>query len=101
MIPLMTNYCNCFVLESSAHKEQPPGHVCPLELISYIPLRPTPEQGILFLTGENVIMVGFYVAFYGFLRASQFTSLNVPVVKDPPLPYNCDHIFATIKDRSL
>ena len=71
MIPLIINCCNCYVLESSAHKEQPPGHVCLLELISYVPLRPTPERGILFLTGENVIMVGFYIRCFLWFSESQ------------------------------
>ena len=71
MIPPMISCCNCFVLESSAHKEEPPTHIYLSQSIFYVPLRTNiGVKNILFPAGENITMwSAFMLAFYAFLRA--------------------------------
>ena len=47
MTLLTINCCNCYVVESRAHKVHAPGHACPLQLISCGLSRPS--SGVMYL----------------------------------------------------
>ena len=65
----MISCWNFYALESNAHKEQLPLHICPLQLTVAFPKDPTLKWCILLL-----LWSAFTLAFYGFLRSSEFMS---------------------------